>query len=144
MALAATCCALLESLKPCVRILCQRTKPLATPPTGRLDRVSAVPLSRWDADAPPPDPAGPDERQHRWGVFLPASDTEWCDAASLGLTPAEALVVDPQQRLLLEAFAEAHAGAEAAGLASRCVGLGWLHPPFVGAWVPVAAPNCLA
>jgi hypothetical protein len=87
--------------------------------TGLLDRPTVVPLTRWDVDAPVPDPSAPTETHNRFGSFLSPWDVEWCDAKALGLTPAEALLVDPQQRLLMDAFQEAHSGVAGSGLASR-------------------------
>jgi acyl transferase domain-containing protein len=80
------------------------------------DASGVVPLSRWDADLALPAHL-PGELQPRFGSFLP--EVEQFDAAALGLTAAEAVLMDPQQRLVMEAFADVYAATAAAGLASR-------------------------
>lgn len=80
------------------------------------DASAVVPLSRWDADLALPAHL-PGELQPRFGSFL--REVEQFDAAALGLTAAEAVLMDPQQRLVMEAFADVYAATAAAGLASR-------------------------
>eukprot|EP00883_Tetradesmus_obliquus_P011533 jgi/Sobl393_1/4315/SZX67650.1 len=84
------------------------------------DASAVVPLSRWDADLALPAHL-PGELQPRFGSFL--REVEQFDAAALGLTAAEAVLMDPQQRLVMEAFADVHAATAAAGLASRSAGV---------------------
>lgn len=71
-----------------------------TPPE---DRVSTVPLDRWDSNQAAPDSAS--ELNAGFGAFLHNADE--FDPAAFHLSAAEATLVDPQQRLLLETFAEA-------------------------------------
>jgi acyl transferase domain-containing protein len=80
------------------------------------DASEVVPLSRWDADLALPAHL-PSELQPRFGSFL--REVEQFDAAALGLTAAEAVLMDPQQRLVMEAFADVYSATAAAGLASR-------------------------
>ena len=68
-----------------------------------VDRVTPVPLDRWDSDQPPLDSAS--ELNAAFGAFIQGADE--FDAAAFHLSAAEATLIDPQQRLLLEAFAEA-------------------------------------
>ena len=69
-----------------------------------IDRISAVPLDRWDANEAPFD--SPSELNAAFGSFLKGADE--FDAAAFHLSSSEAVLVDPQQRLLLDCFAEAH------------------------------------
>ena len=71
-----------------------------TPP---VDRVSSVPLDRWDSNQAAPDSAS--ELNAAFGAFLQGADE--FDPAAFHLSAAEATLMDPQQRLLLETFAEA-------------------------------------
>ena len=75
----------------------------STPP---VDRVTAVPLERWDSNEPPLDNAS--ELNAAFGAFILSADE--FDAAAFHLSAAEATLMDPQQRLLLETFAEAQQG----------------------------------
>lgn len=68
-----------------------------------VDRVTPVPLNRWDSNQPPLDSAS--ELNAAFGAFLQGADE--FDSAVFHLSAAEATLIDPQQRLLLEAFAEA-------------------------------------
>lgn len=77
------------------------------------DAVSVMPLSRWDVDST----MLPNELMPRFGCVL--TGVEMFDAAAVGVTAAEALLMDPQQRLMLEVYADVHAATAAAGLASR-------------------------
>lgn len=51
----------------------------------------------------------------RFGAFIPSALL--CDAAAVGLSPSEAMMVDPQQRILLELAHEVRAAWPAQGLA---------------------------
>jgi acyl carrier protein len=77
------------------------------------DAVSVMPLSRWDVDST----MLPNELMPRFACVL--TGVEMFDAAAVGVTAAEALLMDPQQRLMLEVYADVHAATAAAGLASR-------------------------
>ena len=68
-----------------------------------VDRISAVPLDRWDANEAPFD--SPSELNAAFGSFLKSADE--FDPAAFHLSGSEAVLMDPQQRLLLECFAEA-------------------------------------
>ena len=68
-----------------------------------VDRVSPVPLDRWDGNQPPLDNAS--ELNAAFGAFIQGADE--FDSAAFHLSAAEATLIDPQQRLLLETFAEA-------------------------------------
>ena len=68
-----------------------------------VDRVSSVPLDRWDSTQAAPDSAS--ELNAAFGAFIHGADQ--FDPAAFHLSAAEAMLVDPQQRLLLETFAEA-------------------------------------
>lgn len=68
-----------------------------------VDRVSSVPLDRWDSNQAAPDSAS--ELNAGFGAFIRGADE--FDPAAFHLSAAEATLVDPQQRLLLETFAEA-------------------------------------
>lgn len=76
--------------------------------THARDVVGPVPLSRWDVEA------GPDATAARFGAFL--GGAEMFDAALLGVSAVEAVLMDPQQRMLLESAAEAVSAAGAGGL----------------------------
>merc|ERR1711965_902872 len=72
--------------------------------------ISEVPPCRWSSDgAARLDEAVADRVRH--GVFL--REAAHFDAASFGVSPAEAAAMDPQQRLLLEVGYEALHGAGA-------------------------------
>jgi len=75
-------------------------------PAHGNDRITLVPLERWDVDSPPPD--NPAELNLQFGSFL--SDVASFDPAMFGISPAEALLMDPQQRLVLGAFSQALSG----------------------------------
>lgn len=75
-----------------------------------------MPLSRWDVDLPLTSQM-PGELQPRFGGFL--EGVEAFDPESVGMTPAEALLVDPQQRLVMEAFGDVAAATAAAGVYDR-------------------------
>ena len=68
-----------------------------------VDRVTPVPLNRWDSNQPPLDSVS--ELNAAFGAFLQGADE--FDSAAFHLSAAEATLIDPQQRLLLEIFAEA-------------------------------------
>ena len=78
--------------------------------------MAGVPLCHWDVDAPIFDAQAGDAHV-RFGSFLPGWDM--FDPRSVGMTPAEALLVDPQQRLVMEVFQEMHAAATQHGVATR-------------------------
>lgn len=80
---------------------------------GCCDGVSVVPLLRWDVDLALLSHM-PGELQPRFGAFL--EGVEVFDPESVGMTPAEALLVDPQQRLVMEAFGDVAAATAAAGV----------------------------
>ncbi|HEX8053993.1 MAG TPA: beta-ketoacyl synthase N-terminal-like domain-containing protein, partial [Thermoleophilaceae bacterium] len=72
-----------------------------------VDAVTAVPPTRWDADAfYDPDPDAPMRMNTRSGGFLDVPVDEF-DAEMFGIAPREAAGMDPQQRLLLEVAWEA-------------------------------------
>ena len=104
------------------------------------DRISVVPLERWDVELPAADnPSGaplhqgrgsptgdssllmaavqagdppsflspPVELNQLFGSFLTGAGQ--FDAAALGVSPAEALLMDPQQRLAMQSFSGAAA-----------------------------------
>ena len=70
------------------------------------DRISFVPLERWDVDECPID--NPMEINLQFGSFL--DDVSFFDANLFGISPAEAVLMDPQQRLVMGTFAEALLG----------------------------------
>ena len=72
----------------------------STPPA---DRVTPVPLDRWDSNQPPLDSTS--ELNAAFGAFIQGADE--FDSVAFRLSAAEATLIDPQQRLLLETFAEA-------------------------------------
>ena len=72
--------------------------------TMPVDRISRVPLDRWNTDEPALD--NPSELSAAFGSFLSGADQ--FDPAAFHLSASEATLMDPQQRLLLESFAEAH------------------------------------
>jgi len=88
----------------------------AAVPGASGDGSSAVPLARWDVDLVLPSHM-PGELQARFGCFL--EGIEAFDPESVGMTPAEALLVDPQQRLVMEAFGDVAAATTAAGLYTK-------------------------
>jgi acyl transferase domain-containing protein len=66
-----------------------------------VDAVTAVPESRWDAEALfDADVAAPGRANSRRGGFV--DDVEGFDAEFFGISPKEAVWLDPQQRLALE------------------------------------------
>ena len=68
-------------------------------------RVSAVPLERWDTDAPLSD-GEPHTASARFGGWLYGAAL--FDAELFGMVAADAArAVDPQQRLVLESFRQA-------------------------------------
>ena len=67
------------------------------------DRITLVPLERWDTDVPPPE--NPMEFNMQFGSFL--EDIELFDASAFHITPAEASIMDPQQRIALMSFSKA-------------------------------------
>ncbi len=71
--------------------------------TTPVDRISRVPLDRWNTDEPALD--NPSELGAAFGSFLSGADQ--FDPAAFHLSAPEATLMDPQQRLLLESFAEA-------------------------------------
>ncbi|DBA84018.1 TPA: hypothetical protein ACH3X1_006502 [Trebouxia sp. C0004] len=71
--------------------------------TTPVDRISRVPLDRWNMDEPALD--NPSELSAAYGSFLSGADH--FDPAAFHLSASEATLMDPQQRLLLESFAEA-------------------------------------
>ena len=71
--------------------------------TTPVDRISCVPLDRWNTDEPALD--NPSELSAAFGSFLSGADQ--FDPAAFHLSASEATLMDPQQRLLLESFAEA-------------------------------------
>ena len=71
-----------------------------------VDRISTVPLDRWDSNEAPSDSTS--ELNAAFGAFVAGADQ--FDAAAFHLSGAEATLMDPQQRLLLETFAEAQQG----------------------------------
>lgn len=85
-------------------------------PGASMDGSSVVPLARWDVDLVLPSHM-PGELQARFGCFL--EGVEAFDPESVGMTPAEALLVDPQQRLVMEAFGDVVAATTAAGLYTK-------------------------
>ena len=68
-----------------------------------IDRVTPVPLDRWDSNQAPLDNMS--ELNAAFGAFVQGADE--FDSAAFHLSAAEATLIDPQQRLLLETFAEA-------------------------------------
>lgn len=70
------------------------------------DRITLVPLERWDVDADPSDSQR--EVNLQFGSFL--NDVAVFDANLFGIAPAEALLMDPQQRRVMESFTVAAAG----------------------------------
>lgn len=97
----------------------QASSAIATSGAGcpQADGSNVVPLARWDVDLTLPSHM-PGELQARFGCFL--GGIEAFDPESVGMTPAEAMLVDPQQRLLMEVFGDVAATAAAAGVYSRC------------------------
>lgn len=79
---------------------------LATQATKGNDRITLVPLERWDVGPPPADVAT--ELNLQFGSFLP--DVAMFDPGMFGISPAEALLMDPQQRLVMHTFSEAMGG----------------------------------
>lgn len=75
------------------------------PSTTSVDRISPVPLERWNNDAPALD--NPSELNAGFGSFLGGADQ--FDPVAFHLSASEATLMDPQQRLLLQTFAEAQA-----------------------------------
>lgn len=73
------------------------------PSTTPVDRISPVPLERWNNDAPALD--NPSELNAAFGSFL--SGVDQFDPVAFHLSASEATLMDPQQRLLLQTFAEA-------------------------------------
>jgi acyl transferase domain-containing protein len=71
--------------------------------TSPVDRISRVPLDRWNTDEPALDNSS--ELSAAFGSFLSGADQ--FDPAPFHLSASEATLMDPQQRLLLESFAEA-------------------------------------
>ena len=71
--------------------------------TSPVDRISRVPLDRWNTDEPALD--NPSELSAAFGSFLSGADQ--FDPAAFHLSASEATLMDPQQRLLLQSFAEA-------------------------------------
>jgi hypothetical protein len=71
--------------------------------TTPVDRISRVPLDRWNLDEPALD--NPSELSAAFGSFLSGADQ--FDPAAFHLSASEATLIDPQQRLLLASFAEA-------------------------------------
>lgn len=67
------------------------------------DRITLVPLERWDVDAPATDNVA--ELNLQFGSFLP--DVASFDPASFGISPGEAVLMDPQQRLVINVFSVA-------------------------------------
>ena len=77
------------------------------------DKVSLVPLVRWDLDGPQATELSVGSgAPPRFGAFL--SDADLFDASAFGVSAPEATLMDAQQRLLLETMAEALAGLTAA------------------------------
>ena len=72
--------------------------------TMPVDRVTPVPLDRWDLNQAALD--NPSELNAGFGAFVSGADE--FDPAAFHLSSAEATLMDPQQRLLLQTFAEAH------------------------------------
>lgn len=64
------------------------------------DRITQVPLERWDIDQPPTDNFK--ELNLQFGSFIEGADL--LDAKVFNISPAEAVLMDPQQRLLLTYF----------------------------------------
>ena len=71
--------------------------------TMPADRITEVPLDRWDCNQAALD--SPSELNAAFGAFVSGADE--FDPAAFHLSGAEATLMDPQQRLLLETFAEA-------------------------------------
>jgi len=67
------------------------------------DRITIVPLERWDIDQAPTD--NQKELNLQFGSFVEGA--EMFDARMFNISPAEALLMDPQQRLLITYFNEA-------------------------------------
>ncbi len=109
---------LAPSLPPSVtaieRPVCVITASACAAPGGSLapqatkgnDRITLVPLERWDVGPPPADAAA--ELNLQFGSFLP--NVAMFDPGMFGISPAEALLMDPQQRLVMHTFSEAMAG----------------------------------
>ena len=66
------------------------------------DRITQVPLERWDVDIPPSD--NERELNLQFGSFL--KDVDLFDSRLFNISPAESLLIDPQQRLLMTEFVE--------------------------------------
>ena len=77
--------------------------------TNAVDRISPVPLDRWDPTEAALD--NPSELNAAFGSFL--SNVDQFDPAAFRLSGSEATLMDPQQRLLLETFAEANSAFNA-------------------------------
>ncbi len=99
---------------PAERLLCVITASACSAPGGNLalqstkgnDRITLVPLERWDVGPPPTDAAS--ELNLQFGSFLP--NVAMFDPGMFGISPAEALLMDPQQRLVMHTFSDAMAG----------------------------------
>jgi acyl transferase domain-containing protein len=99
---------------PAERPLCVITASACSAPGGNLapqstkgnDRITLVPLERWDVGPPPADAAS--ELNLQFGSFLP--NVAMFDPGMFGISPAEALLMDPQQRLVMHTFSDAMAG----------------------------------
>jgi len=87
--------------------------------TNGNDRISKVPLERWDVDQPPYD--NENELNLQFGSFINGADQ--FDARLFNLSPAEALLMDPQQRLLLNYFLSSWRSHSDYGLSRRDVGI---------------------
>ena len=107
--------------------LCVITSAASSVPGGTLvprlargnDRITLVPLERWDVDVASVDV--PSEINLQFGSFLP--DVATFDSAMFGVPPAEALLMDPQQRLVMHTFSEALTGHLAGRAAVRETGV---------------------
>ena len=83
------------------------------------DRITLVPLERWDTDISPLD--NPLEFNLQFGAFL--DDVDLFDANLFGVSPAEAILMDPQQRLVMSKFSESLASHNAIFSASKSTGI---------------------
>ena len=83
------------------------------------DRISLVPLERWNIDYGPLDI--PSEFNLQFGSFL--EDVYLFDANLFSVSPTEALLMDPQQRLMMLKFLEALVDHNAKFNASKSTGI---------------------